>query len=128
MSGEINIGRDAQGNAFGAGSTVTNTNSFNRTVDPAAFESALAAFKREWAELQSKLPEDKKEEAGLLAEKLEDAATKDDPKSRAWYSISAKGLLEAAKWTKDFTGDIGATIRNLAKTIWPDFELPKAGE
>lgn len=75
--------------------------------------------------MRSKLPEDRKEEADLLAGKLKEAATKDDPKSRAWYSISARGLLDAAKWTKDFTGNIGATIRNLGKVLWPDFELPK---
>jgi hypothetical protein len=49
-----------------------------------------------WAELQPRLPEDKREEAGLHSEKLEEAASKSDPKSRAWYSISARGLLEAS--------------------------------
>jgi hypothetical protein len=42
---------------------------------------------------------------------------------RAWYSVSAKGLLEAAKFVKDFSGEIGETLKSLGKTIWPDFAL-----
>jgi len=35
-------------------------------------------------------------------------------------------LIEAAKFVRDFTGDIAGTITNLGKSIWPDFMLPKA--
>src|SRR5437899_628783 len=86
----IAIGGSAVGNAFGGGSSVYNvsgsntgnigdnntqtiTNSFNHCANPAAAESELESLKKLLAELLSKLPEDKKEEAALHAEKLEEA-------------------------------------------------------
>jgi internalin A len=123
MSKDIHVGGNVQGSALGDANQITTTSSFNHAADPAAFEQELATFKKQWAELQPKLPEDKREETGLLAERLEEAATKNDPKSRAWYSISAKGLLEASKCVKDLSGNIGGTIANLGKAIWPDFAL-----
>jgi hypothetical protein len=42
---------------------------------------------------------------------------------RAWYSVSAKGLLEAAKFVKDFSAEIGGTLKNLGSSFWPDFKL-----
>lgn len=102
----------------------TIANSFNHCANPAAAERELAALNKLLAELQSKLPEDKKEEAALHAEKLEEAAKGNEPKSRAWYSISAKGLLEASKWVKDLSGNIGGTLSDLGKAIWPDFKMP----
>jgi hypothetical protein len=50
-------------------------------------------------------------------------ATSEKP-NRKWYSLSAEGLLDAATWVKDFTGNIGGTILNLGKLLWPDFRLP----
>ena len=44
---------------------------------------------------------------------------------RAWYSVSSKGLLEAAKFVKDFSGEIAGTLKNLGKCFWPDFTLPQ---
>jgi hypothetical protein len=35
-------------------------------------------------------------------------------------------LLEASKYVKDFTGNIAGTIKNLGKSIWPDFLLPES--
>jgi hypothetical protein len=43
---------------------------------------------------------------------------------RAWYSVSSKGLLEAAEFVKDFSGEIAGTLNNLGKCFWPDFTLP----
>ena len=42
---------------------------------------------------------------------------------RAWYSVSSKGLLEAAKFVKDFSAEIGGTLKNLGSTFWPGFTL-----
>jgi hypothetical protein len=50
-------------------------------------------------------------------------ATSEKP-NRKWYSVSAEGLLDAAKWVKGFSGNIGGTILNLGKLLWPDFRLP----
>lgn len=48
--------------------------------------------------------------------------------NRRWYSVSAEGLLEAAKYAKEFTGEIAGTIGQLGKLIWPDFSLPSEKE
>ena len=72
------------------------------------------------------LPADKSKEAQKVADKLEvvvKQATSEEP-DREWYSLSAKGLLEASKWVKDFTGNIGGTLLNLGKKLWSDFVLP----
>lgn len=122
----IHIGGNAQGNAFGDGSRVTNINSFNHCADPAAAERELAVLKTQVAELVAKLPADKKDEAPQVAENLEmlvKQATSDKP-NRKWYSLSAEGLLEASAFVKNFTGNIAGTIGNLGKAIWGDFTLP----
>ena len=65
-----------------------------------------------------------------VAENLElliKAATSDEPK-RPWYSVSAKGLLEASKFAKDFAGNIAGTIGQLGKLLWPDFKLEDTEE
>ena len=43
---------------------------------------------------------------------------------RDWYSLAAKGLLVAATWVRDYSGNIAGTIGNIGKLIWPDFSLP----
>ena len=53
------------------------------------------------------------------------AATSAKPK-RAWYSVSTGGLLEAAKFVEDFSGNIAGAIKNLGKSLWPDFLLPES--
>jgi hypothetical protein len=42
---------------------------------------------------------------------------------RTWYSVSSKGLLEAAKFVKDFSSEIGGTLKNLGNSFWQDFKL-----
>jgi hypothetical protein len=42
---------------------------------------------------------------------------------RAWYSVSSKDLREAAKLVKDFSIEIGGTLKNLGSIFWPDFKL-----
>jgi hypothetical protein len=41
----------------------------------------------------------------------------------AWYSVSSKGLLGAAKFVKDFSAEIGGALKNLGSSFWPDFKL-----
>jgi hypothetical protein len=45
---------------------------------------------------------------------------------RAWYSVSSKGLLEAAKFVKNFSAEIGGALKNLDTGFWPDFTLRDA--
>jgi hypothetical protein len=112
----------------GDGSTQTITNSFNHCANPAAAESELAALKNLLAGLMANLPEDKKEEVEVYAEDLEKSATSTDLKAKKKFSLSARSLLEAAKWVKDFTGNIGGTLLNLGKAIWPGFQLPETSK
>jgi hypothetical protein len=41
----------------------------------------------------------------------------------AWYSVSSNGLLEAAKFVKDFCAEIGGTLKNLGSNFWRGFTL-----
>ena len=63
------------------------------------------------------------EKASKSLQRLVDTATEKNP-DREWFSLSAKGLLEASKFVKDFTGNITGTIGQLGKVFWPDYKLP----
>lgn len=132
----IAIGGSAIGNAFGVGSSVTITNSqFGELLmnctnliqqqQPGERKNLLEALTREGKQLIENLPEEKKDEAAQSLEMLVKQATQPKP-NRKWYSFSADGLLEAAKWAKDFTGNIAGTIVNLGKSLWPDFSLTES--
>jgi hypothetical protein len=55
-------------------------------------------------------------------ERMTEGVTSETP-DRAWYSVSSKGLLEAAKFVKDFSAEIGGTLKNLGSSFWPDYKL-----
>jgi hypothetical protein len=55
-------------------------------------------------------------------ERMTESVTSGTP-DRAWYSVSSKGLLEAAKFVKDFSAEIGGTLKNLGTSFWPDFKV-----
>jgi hypothetical protein len=44
-------------------------------------------------------------------------AVKEEVPDRGLFDVSAKGLLEAATYVKDFTGNIAGTIANLGKLV-----------
>ena len=70
-------------------------------------------------------PEEKQQLKKMVANQLKaltEGVTSGTP-DRAWYSISSKGLLEAAKFVKDFSGEIGGTLKNLGSSFWPDFKM-----
>lgn len=78
-------------------------------------------------EILQHLPAEKRSEAPTITEELEQLvkqATSERP-NRRWYSVSAEGLLEAAGWVKDFSGNILGTLGQLGKLIWPDFDATK---
>jgi hypothetical protein len=87
----------------------------------------LEEIQKQTRELISKLPEDKREKAAGNLELLVKGADEQAP-DREWYSVSAKGLLEASKFVKDFTGNIAGTIGQLGKLIWPDYSMPQQSE
>jgi hypothetical protein len=75
--------------------------------------------------LIQRLPEDKREDAADNLKLLVDAAVAKEPKRR-WYEVSSRGLLDASKFVKDFTGNIAGTIGQLGKLLWPEFQLPSS--
>lgn len=85
----------------------------------------LEELGREVNELIIALPEDKKGEAAGDFELMLKGATSAIP-NRRWYEVSAKGILDASKWVKDFTGNIAGAIGSLGRSIWPDFSLPES--
>jgi hypothetical protein len=65
-------------------------------------------------------PEEKQQLKKMVEDQLKaltEGVTSGTP-DRAWYSISSKGLLEAAKFVKDFSGEIGGTLKNLGSSFW----------
>lgn len=117
----INIGGDVI-NAQ-VGQTLTNCTNTIQQQAPGEKKDLLEELRGQVQELIKQLPEDKKEEAPRVAKNLEtlvNEATNSKP-DRKWYSLSADGLLEASKWTKDFAGNIVGTIGQLEKLIWPDY-------
>ena len=139
--GESKIGGSAVGNAFGYGSHVINIGGDNygqvgatlndciNTIQkeaPGERRALLEALHRDVRKRIENLPADKQDEASQVADNLEmivKQATSEKP-NRKWYALSAEGLLEAAKWVKDFSAVIGGTIQNLGQSIWPNYELP----
>ena len=119
----IHIGGDVINGQVGQ--TLTNcTNRINQ--QPAGERRALLEELQDAVkELVACLPEDRKTDAVESLEALVKQATSERPK-RSWYEVAAAGLLDAAKFLKDFTGKIAGTIKNLGKAIWPDFLLPEA--
>jgi hypothetical protein len=87
----------------------------------------LSELQNEVKELAVKLPPEMQKEAIDNLEKLVDSTVDEKPK-RPWYDVSARGLIEASKFVKDFTGNIVGTIGQLGKLLWPDYEVPKVEE
>lgn len=85
----------------------------------------LEALHREVAALIERLPESKQSDAADNLELLVKSVAAGEPK-REWYEVSARGLLEASSFVKEFTGNIAGTIGQLGKLIWPDLTLPVA--
>jgi internalin A len=107
------------------GRTLTNcTNRIQRQAPPDRKE-LLEQLDHEVRELIETLTEDQKGAAVKNYDAFAMEAVSANP-DRKWYSVSTAGLLEASKWTKDFTGNIAGTLLNLGKKIWGvDYELPK---
>jgi hypothetical protein len=76
----------------------------------------LLELTRQVDALIQRLPPDKHEEVAGNLELMVKAATSAKP-NRAWYSVSADGLLEATKWVSDFTSNITGTVGKLGKLL-----------
>jgi hypothetical protein len=105
------------------GQTLTNCTNMIDRQPSGERRDWLEDLQRDVNQLILRLPDDKKSEAPQVAENLEmlvKQATSETP-SRKWYSFSADGLLDAAKYVNELDGNIAGTIKNLGKSFWPDF-------
>ena len=110
------------------GQTLINCTNIIEQQAPGERKDLLEQLQEQVKGLLKALPAEKQDEAPKVAKnlkKLVEEATSEEP-DREWYSLSAKGLLEAATYVKDFSGAIAATIQSLGKSLWPDFLLPVA--
>ena len=81
-------------------------------------QKLLETLQAEVQELIKSLPEQKQAKAAKDFKGVVEGVTS-DPSKRAWYSVSAKGLLEASKFAKEFTGNLAGTIGELRKLVIP---------
>jgi hypothetical protein len=107
------------------GQTLTNCTNMIQQQAPGERKGLLEELEKQVQQLLKVLPAEKQEEAAGNLELAVKAATSAKP-NRAWYSVSTKGLLEASTFVKDFSGNIAGTIKNLGKSLWPDFLLPES--
>ena len=107
------------------GQTLTNCTNMIQQQAPGERKDLLEELEKQVQQLLKALPAEKQEEAAGNLELAVKAATSAKP-NRAWYSVSTEGLLEAAKFVEDFSGNIAGTIKNLGKSLWPDFLLPES--
>ncbi len=120
----IHIGGDVINSQVGQ--TLTNCTNMIQQQAAGARKQMLETLHADVKALIEILPDDRKEKAPKVARDLKvlvEQSTSPEPE-REWYSLSAKGLLEAAPWVMYFTGKIGGTIKNLGQSLWPDFLLP----
>ena len=92
---------------------------------PGERKQLLETLQKQIGEVISGPPEEKQQLKKMVADQLKqltEGVTSETP-DRAWYSVSAKGLLEAAKFVKDFSAEIGGTLKNLGNSFWPGFTL-----
>lgn len=102
-----------EGNVMGSSVVSGNsTNSFNKSSQPSELESLLKFLAQEINSVKSCLPAEKAE---LIQEDFDRfiAEAKKEKPSQKWYSISAQGLVSAAKTV----GEVGKPILELIPLI-----------
>ena len=109
----IHIGGDNNGQVA---QLMTNCTNMIQNQKEGELKTLLTKLEQEVKALLPKLPEEKREETAGNLELLTKAVTSTKP-NRAWYSVSSEGLLEAAAFVKDFTGNIAGTLGSLTKLL-----------
>jgi hypothetical protein len=96
--------------AQGAGNTGNVTASIQSVPDSQDFKTAAAEFEKALAAVAAKL---EPRQVVRMEDKLADLKKKgEDP---AWYTVTAKGLLEAANAVKDIAAPVATTALSVAK-------------
>jgi len=75
---------------------------------PGERKELLETLQKQIGELISGPPEEKQQFKKMVADRLKELTegVASGTPDRAWYSVSSKGLLEAAKYVKDFSAEI----------------------
>ncbi len=120
MSYSIHQGVTVGGNVVNSqiGHTLTNCqNMVSQMAQTSQVKPLLETLQKEVTTLLDQLPEEKKQAVAEDLELLTKTATSTQP-NRKWYSVSAEGLLEASKFTKEFSGNIAGTLASLGKALF----------
>lgn len=99
------------------GQTLTNCTNMIQELASGEQKQLLEELETQVKQLIERLPDDKKEHAPKIARDLKmliEQSTSKEP-DREWYSLSAKGLLDAAKWVVGLTVPITQTVIALNK-------------
>ncbi|MBL9182291.1 MAG: GTP-binding protein [Verrucomicrobiaceae bacterium] len=90
-------------------------------------KTLLEDIERAAGQIITLLPPEKQEKQAKNLKQLVETTVDAEP-DREWYSLSAKGLLEASEFVKKFSGNLVDTlskpIEKLGKLLWSDFLLP----
>ncbi len=115
---DVNIGGDVHNSQIG--SILNQCSQRIRQEAPGQRRELLEKLEKQVAQLIAALPEAQKAEAADNLEMTVKQAVSATP-NRKWYSVSAEGLIEAAKAVKGLTSDLAETLTTLGKTLWTDF-------
>jgi len=101
------------------GQTLTNCKNIVSQQAEGDKKELLESITKETEAIIAALPPEKQGEAPQITNSLEQLvkqATSENP-NKAWYEISATGLLEAATWIKDYSGKIIPAVKDLGNLL-----------
>ncbi len=108
---------------FQVAQTLNNSANMVQQQVPGERKELMLQLKREAWRLLTALPDDQQKKVVKNLDLAVKSVTEEEP-DRDWYDVSTKGLLEASKFVKDYSGNIAGILANLGKSVWPDFQLP----
>nr|WP_081983983.1 COR domain-containing protein [Massilia sp. JS1662] len=113
----INIGGNVTNSQIGQ--SLQNCTNLIHSQPDGEKKALLSEITKETTKIIEALPEEKKPESEQITNNLEQLvkqATSEKP-NKQWYSISTEGLIEAANWIKDYSGNIVPTLEKLGKIL-----------
>ena len=112
----IQIGGNAQGNAFGDSAKVLNKDSFNQGLTDATLQQLFATLTTQLAPLRDEMKgKDIKVLDGHLEVLTAEAAKPEAQRDETRIKVSAQGLKEAAETVKGIAGPVLATVGMILK-------------
>lgn len=92
-------------------------NSVSQVAQTNEVKPLLESLQKEVTALMEQLPQAQRQAVADDLKLLTETATSGQP-NRKWYSVSAAGLLEASKFTQDFSKNIAGTLASLGKALF----------